>query len=356
MTGFCTAVVDCKRDLPPSVAAIFPTTEENAAEISFDTASLQSELLTLFTGGSTGSPKIWSKTAGNIFSEALFMIEEYGVSQDDIIAATISPYHIYGLLFSVVIPLTASASVLGETPLFPAEIADCVQKKKAPIFVSVPAHYRVLHDRKTSARLRIAISSAGMLPEEDSLAFSKINSVPVVEIYGSTETGGLASRNRYDGEENFTPLRPVQWQIMNERLYVQSPFISPDVPVNTENLFLSGDKVKACGENCFSLHGRADTVTKVGGERVDLDEVRDVLQQQAGIKECVVIAIPDKTGRGNRIAALVRGDAVDLSQIKKELPSLLETAALPRVIKVATVIPTTASGKYDRAAIIHLLT
>ncbi len=356
MTGFCSAVVDCQRRLPTSVATFFPETEEKATEISFAQVSLRAELLSLFTGGSTGSPKIWSKTAANIFSEALFMVQEFGIVEEDTLAATISPCHIYGLLFSVIVPLMASASVLAETPLFPAEIAECVKKNNVTVFISVPAHYRVLNGRKTSEKLRIAFSSAGMLAEEDSLAFSKQNKVPVVEVYGSTETGGLASRNRFACEKYFTPLKPVRWQIRGQRLYVQSPFISPDVPVNKENLFLSGDKVRSCGETCFSLHGRADAVTKVGGERVDLDEVRDVLQQQPGVKECVVIGIADKTGRGNRIGALVRGEGIQLTRIRKELPSLLETAALPRILKETAAIPTTGSGKYDREAILRLLT
>jgi len=265
--------------------------------------------------------------------------------------ATVTPYHIYGLLFSVLIPLVASARVLGETPSFPAEIAEVAHHVSATIFASVPAHYRVLRGRRITPSLRLAFSSAGMLEKEDNEDFCQTNKIGVIEVYGSTETGGLATRNRSDGQDYFSPLSPVEWQIKGERLYVRSPYLSPDLPMDENNYFLSGDRVQSCGENKFSLHGRADSITKVGGERVDLDEIRDLLQGQPGVKECVVMALIDDSGRGNRIAALVCGHGIDLKQIKNKLASSLDPAALPKRIKKVDHIPVTANGKYDREEI-----
>ncbi|MBU1232986.1 MAG: fatty acid--CoA ligase family protein [Proteobacteria bacterium] len=355
LTGFKAAIVDVARDLPQGTECIAAASGEELTPLSFAKVSAQTELLRLFTGGSTGAPKIWSKTAGNIFGEAFFMARRYTIGPQDLIAATISPYHIYGLLFSVMIPLVASARVLAETPCFPAEIVTIVQQEAATIFASVPAHYRVLRGRETSTALRLAFSSAGMLEQADNAEFCARNEVPVVEVYGSTETGGLATRNRKDGEEYFTPIEPVEWKIREERLYVRSPFLSPDVPGNQEGYFLSGDRVNAQGESSFSLHGRADAITKVGGERVDLDEIRDVLQNQPGVEECVVVPLVDPGGRQNRIAALVRGQEIDLGLLKKGLAASLEPLALPRLIKNVPHIPLTKSGKYDRDAIISLL-
>ncbi len=194
-----------------------------------------------------------------------------------------------------------------------------------------------------------------MLDKEYSLTFSACNKVGVVEVYGSTETGGLATRDRSTGQKFFSPLAPVSCQIREERLHVQSPFLSPDLAVDGAGFFLSGDRVQKEGENEFSLHGRADAIAKVAGIRVDLDEVRDLLQNQPGVKECVVVPLADWTGRGSRIAAVVRGDGVDINQIKASISQTLESAALPKLIKVVSVIPVTPSGKYDREAICALL-
>ena len=355
LCGFRAAIVDVARELPKGTECITAAGGGELAPLSPTRVSARRELLRLFTGGSTGAPKIWSKTAGNIFGEASFMARRFSIGREDLIAATISPYHIYGLLFSVVVPLVASARVLAETPCFPTEIADLVQQESATVFASVPAHYRALRGRETSAALRLAISSAGMLEEGDNRDFCARNEAPVVEVYGSTETGGLATRNRKEGEDYFTPLEPVEWLIREERLYLRSPFLSPDVPRSPEGYFLSGDRVKSRGGGSFSLHGRADAVTKVGGERVDLDEVRDVLYRQRGVEECVVVPLVDPGGRQNRIAALVRGERIDLNQVKKGLAASLEPLARPRIIKDVPSIPLTKSGKYDRDAIIALL-
>lgn len=354
-TGFTTAVVDGERALPKNTHLLFSRAGKGDASLPQLSPKPDARLLQLFTGGSTGTPQIWSKTAANLFGEARFMAERYQISAKDTIVATVPPSHIYGLLFSVVIPLVVGANVLAETPSFPAEIEECVQRELGTLLVSVPAHYRVLNGRHLHPSLRLAFSSAGMLDLGDNEGFCRSNDAGIVEVYGSTETGGLATRNRSQGEDFFQPLEQVTWKVKEERLFVQSPFLSPDLVKDEDGFFLSGDRVQRQGDKSISLHGRADAVTKVGGERVDLDEVRDVLQKVSGVRECVVVALEDKTGRGNRIAALVRGDAADLNAIQKSIALFLEPAALPKRIRIVSEIPVTANGKYDRAAITALL-
>ncbi len=354
-TGYVAAVVDVDRPLPNGVHHISCGASSRSSELPKGLLSGEIELLRIFTGGSTGSPKIWSKTAGNLFGEALYMAAGYQIDHKDTLLSTVSPYHIYGLLFSVVIPLVSKAAICRETPLFPTEIVECSRQGSATILVSIPPHYRVIKERKPGSSLRLAFSSAGMLPEEDGRVFTKNNGVGVVEVYGSTETGGLATRDRSAGEIFFSPLKPVIYKIKNDRLHVKSPFLCPDLPLDSEGFFLSGDKVREEATGQFSLHGRADAVTKVGGVRVDLDEVRDLLQSQASVEECMVLSLLDETGRGNRVEALVRGEGADPARLKKALALQLEPAALPRRILVVPVIPLTSTGKYDRDVIRRIL-
>jgi acyl-coenzyme A synthetase/AMP-(fatty) acid ligase len=320
LTGFTTAIIDIDRELSHGTTCLGPRelAELPPSALPEWKVNPDAELIKLFTGGSTGAAKIWSKSVRNIFAEAEFMASRYDITDNDCILATITPYHIYGFLFSVVIPLVANAKIVAQSPFFPAEIDRYITQHSVTVLASVPAHYRALQGRSLQSSLRLAFSSAGMLPEEDNNGFCSRNRADIVEIYGSTETGGLASRNRAAGETFFTALPPVEYRITDERLYVKSPFLSPDVPREKDNWFLSGDRVQQQGENTFSLHGRADAITKVAGERVDLDEIRDLLQAQKGVAECVVLPLEDSTGRGNRIAALIRSDEekLDLIPIK----------------------------------------
>ncbi len=352
-TGFTTAIADTTRDFPEGVKVLCPQAPGFTKMPLTPRALPQSELLRIFTGGSTGTPQVWSKTAENLFGEGFFLAKRFAVTEHDCILATVSPYHIYGLLYSVILPLVSSATVVGETPSFPNEIVASANAQKATVLASVPVHYRVLRHKKMS--LRLAFSSAGMLDREDNEMFCRQNAHGIVEVYGSTETGGIATRNRSQGEEFFTPFSPIQWKIIDSRLAVHSPFISPELPVDAAGFFTTGDRVEAEGTDQFSLQGRIDTVTKVGGKRVDLEEVSLLIKKEPGVSDCVVMALPETGGREHCIVALIEGDAANSKAIKKSLALNLEAYALPRRIKKVERIPVTKNGKYDWTAIVRLL-
>lgn len=350
--GQCTtAITDTARDFPAGVQCLCPQPSYTQRMPPVPESSPQAELLKIFTGGSTGAPRIWSKTAENILGEAMYLAASHKVSARDRILATIPPYHIYGLLFSVVLPLVSSASVIDDTPVFPGEILQAAVDHQATILVSVPAHYRVLQDKKLA--LRLAFSSAGMLDRAINANFSA-QSTGIVEVYGSTETGGIATRNRSLGEEHFTPFTTIRWKIMKQRLALRSPYISSDLPVDSEGFFLANDRVANMGDNQFSLKGRADTVTKVGGKRVDLEEISMLIRNHSGVSDCVVTTLPDSGGREHRISALIQGEC-DLTSIKKNLAEALEPYAQPRYLKSVEWIPVQKNGKYDWPAIHTML-
>ncbi len=352
-TGFTTALSDIPRDFPEGVRVLGPPPAENGKIPVGRQPCRRPELLKIFTGGSTGTPQIWAKTAANIFGEGFFLARRYEVTERDCILATIPPYHIYGLLFSVIVPLVASATVVNETPSFPGEIVQVARDSRVTILASVPVHYRVLRDKKMN--LRLAFSSAGMLDCEDNEIFCRHNHLGVVEVYGSTETGGIATRNRWQGEEFFTPFPTIAWKINGDRLAVHSPYVSPELPIDGDGFYTAGDLVEARDPGQFCLKSRADTVTKVGGKRVDLEEIGSLIKKQPGVRDCVVMALPDAGGREHRIGALIEGDTVDIKTVQKGLANSLEPYALPRRIKQVARIPITKNGKYDWLAIVQLL-
>jgi len=351
-TGFTVAITDTPRDFPPGIEIIQPRRGVAGPSLSPFPALPGEELLRLYTGGSTGTPQLWSKSGINIFAEALFLAHHFEVSNRDRIVATISPFHIYGLLYSVVLPLVSGATVLAGTPSFPEEILRTVSDQEATVLVSVPAHYRALRGRANlGTSLRLAFSSAGMLDAEDNTEFCRHNGAGIVEIYGSTETGGLALRNRSQGEAGFTPYPTIDWRINDQRLHIRSPYLSPGLQRDAEDFFITGDRVEPCAPAGFQLRGRADSITKVAGKRVDLEELRALIKQQPGVADCLVLALAETGGREHRIVALVEGQAADPEAIRKALAARFEPYALPRAIKTIDRLPMKANGKVDRAAI-----
>jgi acyl-coenzyme A synthetase/AMP-(fatty) acid ligase len=354
-TGYTLAIADVDRPFPGTTRVLCPPQDLAPADVSGWRLHDNREVLRLYTGGSTGTPQSWSKTGKNLFDEALFLARTFEVTPRDRIAATISPYHIYGLLYSVLLPLVSGASVLPGIPSFPEEIRSAIFDQAATILVSVPAHYRALRGKGCLGEsLRLAFSSAGALDPEDNAVFCRDNPAGIVEVYGSTETGGIGLRNRSRGEEGFTPYATLIWTIREDRLCLRSPYLSPELPCDTDGFFATGDRVRGCGANSFLLQGRIDSITKVGGKRVDLEEIQALIRAEEGVRDCLVLSMPEGGGRGHRIVAVVEGERVDLEQLRTRLRTQCEPYAQPRAIKQVARIPVKENGKYDRDEILRL--
>lgn len=356
MTGYTLAVTDSEKAFPRGVESILPTPAHGGWDASASGKSIEPDrlLLMLFTGGSTGKPKTWSKTARNLLGEALFLSEKHHVSRQDRFVATVPPYHIYGLLFSVLVPFISSSTVLGGNPTFPHEISEAVDASAPTVLVSVPMHYRSLHGHiPRDSSLRIAFSSAGLLNASDSLRFFDQTGVGIVEIYGSTETGGIASRCRAAGEDAFTPFDVVDVRIPDNQILVRSDFISPDVARRPDGWFNTGDRGNWIGDTCLALHGRSDGIVKVGGKRVDLHHIREKLLALSSITDAVIFPLKAGSSRENDIAAVIEGDT-DAVTVRQYLSGFFEPYALPRHIKVVDTIPSISTGKYDMKTIERL--
>ena len=311
--------------------------------------------LLLFTGGSTGKPKVWSKTPRNILAEARYMAGKFSITPDDLFLSTAPPQHIYGLLFSVMIPLISSSSVLDGVYSFPREIIRAIKDDRASILVSVPVHYRVLKvDDLQRHNLRMAFSSAGALDKDDAAYFHSKTGLDIMEIYGSTETGGVASRSRSTEGESWRALDPVEWNIQEGILHVRSSFISPTLPRNAEGFFATADRADYEGNERFILRGRADDIVKIGGKRVDLSAVQAKMKQIPAVRDALVVSITVGKDNQNKLAALVATD-LDERQLRRYIAEVSESYAVPKRIAIVEEIPVTSSGKYDRAVIERIL-
>jgi len=350
-TGFNLAIADHPEEMPAGVEIITPLPDAPEKINSSMTCNPDEPFLSLFTGGSTGKPKIWSKSPRNLFAEAFYLKRKFALSDKDLFVATVPPYHIYGLLFSVLVPFASHARVLPDIYTFPQEIISVINKHNASVLVSVPIHYRVLKvDNLSAPSLNVAFSSAGALDSSDSLYFYKKTGLEITEIYGSTETGGVASRNVSEQTDSWKPFDIVSCKLKDKRLLVKSDFTSPEMEQDKEGFSLTGDEVRKEKGNRFILLGRADGVVKVAGKRVDLLDVQNKIKRLSTVSDAFVLALPTEKGRESVVAAVV---ACDLTQthLKKLLMDILEPYAVPRRVKIVSSIARTSTGKIDRRSI-----
>ncbi|MDQ5984407.1 MAG: Triostin synthetase I [Syntrophus sp. SKADARSKE-3] len=342
-------------DYPPGPAVITPFDFPVGKALPDGQCDPDEPFLTLFTGGSTGMPKMWPKTPRNMFGEARYQTDALNVSPDDLFLSTVPPNHIYGLLFTVLVPFIGRACVLGSIFTFPREILKAAKTFRATILVSIPVHYRILNtDSLHGNYLRAALSSAGMLDKDDALAFRQKTGVDVLEVYGSTETGGIATRRHFVDGDTWVPMDPITWEIQEGVLRVRSAFLSPELPRDSHGYFMTADCVDKAEDNRFILRGRADDIVKIGGKRVNILAVQAKLCQLPDVRDAVVISRPAGQGRQNELAALVVANS-DVILLRRLLAEISEAYAIPKHIVTVDRIPMTPAGKYDRAEIERLL-
>jgi len=151
------------------------------------------QLATVYTSGSTGDHIPCPKTAAQLLGEARLLAETFPLPADARVLPMVPSHHIYGLLFGVLVPLVSGASFYRHTPLHAAEIAAV-----GPVdaLVSVPAHLRGLLIAKAGELPPVAraFSSAAPLPPRVADAVKKRFGWTITEVFGSSETGGIAWR------------------------------------------------------------------------------------------------------------------------------------------------------------------
>jgi acyl-coenzyme A synthetase/AMP-(fatty) acid ligase len=339
----------------PDMERISPPDFIPAAAIPVPIIDPQATVMKLFTGGSTGTPRIWEKSPAGLLGEAAFLARQFRIGTDDIMLATVPPQHIYGLLFSVILPFLSGARILQESFTFPREIIVGISRHNATILISVPFHYRALRiDALERHTLRRAFSSAGKVDIGDAFYFKEKTGLPITEVYGSTETGGIAFHDFPDDQGRLNVFPEIDWKISRERLCVRSPFLSGNLPRDAEGFFVTGDRAVSLGPDSFKLLGRADEVVKVAGKRVDLAEIREKLKKMDEVEDALVLALPEAQGRRLEIVALVVS-SLDREQIRQRLADSLEPYAIPRRIVQVEHIPVASTGKIDRRQIEELL-
>jgi O-succinylbenzoic acid--CoA ligase len=105
----------------------------------------------------------------------------------------------------------------------------------------------------------------------------------------------------------------------------------------------------------LEILGRIDDIITTGAEKVAPLAVEGALSALPGVREAVVVGVPDDEW-GQAVAAAITADReFTLDEIREALRQELPAYALPRRLLVLDGIPLIGTGKPDRAALRHLL-
>ncbi|MBX3274931.1 MAG: acyl--CoA ligase [Sandaracinaceae bacterium] len=300
-------------------------------------------LATVYTSGSTGEHTACPKTAAQLLGEARMLVEAFPFEVGARFLPMVPAHHIYGLLFGVLVPLVGGGAFHRHTPLHAGEVAAI---GPVDVLVTVPAHLGgllVASEGELGHPARV-VSSAAPLPPRVAAAVRAQLGWTVTEVFGSSETGGIAWRES-GGEGPWTPLPGVSVDAdADGRMRLDSPFLSPDEP----RPFVGSDRVELLEDGRFLHRGRADGVLKIGGVRVSLAEVERRLLDLDGVRDAAVLGVPVEGPRGYAIHAAVVAPGLDREAIRAALRGWLAPVAMPRRLELVDALPRTDSGKLRR--------
>ncbi len=319
----------------------------------------------LFTSGSTGQPTAHAKTWRHLCQGAAGLAKALNWAEIPACAVvgSVAPQHMFGLEATVMLPWFTGIPVHAQKPLLPAdvEIALC-QSARPSWWMATPLHLRALLRSPASlSGLAGVVTSTMSLPAPLARAAEAAWHVPVLEIYGSTETGAMAVR-RAATETHWVPLQGVllrreadRGSACEEARRVWASGAHFESPV------LLGDELDIQPDGRFLWIGRSSDLIKVGGKRASLSALNQDLTDIPGVNdgacffpEDVTSNAADDTHPSRRLAAVYVSSTLLPQEVLNALRTRIDAVFLPRPIFRVAQLPRNANGKLTAASLADL--
>ena len=336
-------------DLPGGLRAEDVVAQDDAALHALDAEACA---LVLFTSGSTGEPVAIRKSLRQLDAEVDALERVFGAQAGDdaVVHGTVSHQHIYGLLFRILWPLSTGRMFVPQRLAYPEQMTTL--GPQPAVLIASPAHLKRLPDtqdwQRLASALRVVFSSGGPLPVDAALNVQRLWGQAAIEVFGSTETGGIAWRCGDGSRAPWQPLPQVEWRIDAGLLDVRSSHLP------SSEWWSTSDRARDAGGGCFELLGRADRIVKLEERRISLDAIQLRLQDSDLLDEVRVIALPGHrvllavaavaSANGQRLLD-AEGRPALVERLRAWLAGHCDPIALPRRWRFLEALPVDARGK-----------
>ncbi len=310
--------------------------------------------VSFFTSGSTGAPKLISKQLSQLLLEVQTLQTQFaaGFSGQTLFAATVSYQHIYGLLFRMLWPL-CYGHVQYRQQLSYLEQWQALLQRYQLVFIASPAHLARFDDigilAPVAGRCLRIFSSGGPLADDVPERYSRELGQAPTEVFGSTETGGIAFRQRNTADAPWQVFAGVSiGQDGQQALQVNSPYL------DGSGTYTTSDQVELLSTQTFRVLGRLDRIVKIEEKRLSLPEVEQhclscplvaqvaaVVLRQAKAQLALAVVL---TAAGEHLLQQQGKLAVN-QQLKQHLLQRFERVMLPRKFRYVAALPYNQQGK-----------
>ncbi|WP_324567560.1 AMP-binding protein [Ottowia sp.] len=305
----------------------------------------------LFTSGSTGKPNPHWKTfqqllqGAQVLAARLDPLINDGLAGCRGIVSSVAPQHMFGFESSVMLSLLTGIPVVERRPLLPLDVQAAFECCCGPgVWMTTPMHLRAIartHQRISDCRLVLASTmplTADLAAQVETLA-----TTPVIEIFGSTETGAMATR-RTANESLWRPLDGVKVEPTATAIRVRGEhFPSPQV---------IADRVELAADGRFELCGRQADVLKIGGRRTSIAGLNALVGTLPGLDDGVFY-LPPGDAENARTAFIYQG-SLDRSVAEHWMRERIDAVFLPRAWMQVERLPRDPNGKLSQQALDEL--
>ena len=340
-------------DLPTLAYPELPASRDDAPPMPLVAAG--HAVARVLTSGSTGQPmphgKRWGQLVVNIQAEAQRIAETLG--RPDLrgvtIVGTVPAHHMYGFESTVLIALLGGAAFATERPFYAQDIASVLASVPRPrVLVTTPLHLKTLLDDGIALPpVDLTISATAPLSPQLAARAEAALGAPLMEIYGCTEAGQVATRRTTEAPE---------WRTFPGLVLSgdgeQSWVSGGHVPEPTR----LADILEVLEPTRFRLLGRSNDLVNVAGKRSSLAHLNHHLNSIEGVRDGAFWLPPDSSEAVVRLVAVVVAPELSRESLLAALRERVDAAFLPRRILRVDSLPRDPTGKLPAGRLTELVT
>jgi len=304
----------------------------------------------VFTSGSTGKAKPNPKSWGQLSLSSKLTAAQFGFLKPPLKAfvATVPPQHMYGLETSILLPIFGFGIVTSEPTFYPDDLRESVEKIDFDVvLISTPVHLTACHKAKLNWNgVTQIISATAPLGMEMAHKLEASFSCSVDEIFGSTETGAIASRRTS---------KETIWRLFEQLEIQQNDQIGMVKGTPFDGWVSLSDKISIVDKHHFELLGRHSDMVKIAGKRASLADLTLKLNAIKGVEDGVMLFPDVSSGKVERLRAFVVAPNLTVSDINKQMLAKTDQVFLPRPLTKVDAIPRNATGKLTQDGLKALL-
>ena len=298
------------------------------------------------------APLIKQLTEAALEAEIESLSKLFGEYKIRRIVVTVPFLHIYGLLLGLLYPLHYGIDVVLKEHFLPHDLLEEIDAHC--LVVTTPLYIKALTKLEQPKNLNrsLFVSSTAPLDEQTAQDFIDRYDTHLIQLFGSTETGGIAYKA--DLDRLWTPMSGVKVTV-NEKseLLVSSPFVSrvlyEEGIRHLDGPFETFDYIETEGER-FRLLGRSSKILKMAGKRYSTVQIESVLEETEGIRKALVFVstAPDSL-RGELLDITIESDRpFSIREIRRIIRQHFSTLNFAIELKRVSSIPLTQTGKKMR--------